>query len=136
VLDLVAAETGEQAPPGDAGQMLDAQAKSAYRRRLEEIEDDIEQARALGDAEREAQADAERDFLIRELSRAVGLGGRDRRAGSASERARAGVTRALRQAIARIGEHDPELGVYLNRAVRTGTCCAYVPEPGAAAWTS
>ena len=40
------------------------------------------------------QADAERDFLVRELSRAVGLGGRDRRAASTSERARVSVTRA------------------------------------------
>jgi len=137
VLDLVAAETGHQVALGDAGEILDEQAKTSYRRRLAEIEDDIEQARALGDATREAQADVERDFLVRELARAVGLGGRDRRAASASERARSGVTRAIRQGIARIAEHHPELGVHLDRAVRTGTYCAYVPDPGApAAWTS
>ena len=79
---------------GDAGPLLDARAKEAYRRRLAEIEDDIGEARAMGDGERAAQADVERDLLIRELSRAVGLGGRDRRAASASERARASVTRA------------------------------------------
>jgi tetratricopeptide (TPR) repeat protein len=137
VLDLVAAETGQPTAPGDAGEMLDDRAKSAYRRRLAEIEDDIEQARALEDAVREAQADSERDFLVRELARAIGLGGRDRRAVSTSERARSGVTRAVRQGIARIGEHHPELGEHLNHAVRTGTYCAYVPDPGApAAWTS
>lgn len=81
---------------GDAGEMLDARAKEAYRRRLTEIEEDIEEARAMGDIEREEQADTEREFLIRELSRAIGLGGRDRRAGSVSERARVSVTRALR----------------------------------------
>src|SRR5215207_5278316 len=136
VLDLVAAETGQQVALGDAGQMLDERAKTAYRRRLVEIEADIEQARALGDASREMQADAERDFLVRELARAVGLGGRDRRAASASERARSGVTRAVRQGIARIGEHHPQRGEHLDRAVRTGTYCAYVPDPGApAAWT-
>jgi tetratricopeptide (TPR) repeat protein len=141
VLDLVAAETGELAQVegyrsagrslaalGDAGAMLDARAKNAYRRRLTEIEEDIEQARALGDAKREAQADVERDFLARELSRAVGLSGRDRRAASASERARVAVTRAIRLAIARIGENDPELGEHLNRTVGTGTYCAYLPE--------
>jgi tetratricopeptide (TPR) repeat protein len=137
VLDLVAAETGQQVPLGDAGEILDERAKTAYRRRLAEIEDDIEQARALDDAEREAQADAERELLVRELARAVGLGGRDRRAASDSERARSGVTRAVRQGIARIGEHHPELGEHLNGAVRTGTYCAYVPDPGApTAWTS
>src|SRR5215210_6524035 len=137
VLDLVAAETGQQMALGDAGEMLDERAKTAYRRRLAEIEDDIGQARALGDPRREAQADAERDILVRELARAVGMGGRDRRAASASERARSGVTRAIRQGIARIGEHHPQLGEHLNRTVRTGTYCAYAPDPAArAAWTS
>ncbi len=142
VLDLVAAETGSAAHVdsgqtarlprsalGDAGEMLDTQAKNAYRRRLAEIDDDIEQAHANGDGERAAQADAERDFLLRELSRAVGLGGRDRRAASASERARAGVTRAIRQAITRIADHHPQLGEHLSRTIRTGTYCAYMPDP-------
>jgi hypothetical protein len=146
VLDLVTAETGHGAQLdsshagnlprsafGDAGEILDARAKDAYRRRLAEIEDDIDQARAIGDAERAAQADAERDFLVRELARAFGLGGRDRRAASASERARAGVTRAIRQAIARIGEHHPQLGEHLNHTIRTGTYCAYHPDPRAPA---
>jgi hypothetical protein len=149
VLDLVAAETGVAAQVasaqgadlsrgrlGDAGEILDERAKNAYRRRLAEIDDDIDQARALGDTERAAQADAERDFLIRELSRALGLGGRDRRAASASERARVAVTRAVRQAIARIDEHHPQLGEHLNRAIRTGTYCAYLPDPRApTGWT-
>ena len=146
VLDLVAAESGSVARPdsaqpagipgpalGDAGEMLDARAKDAYRRRLAEIDDDIDQARAIGDGERAAQADAERDFLLRELSRAVGLSGRDRRAASASERARAGVTRAIRQAITRIAEHHPDLGEHLSRTIRTGTYCAYDPDPRAPA---
>jgi len=109
--------------------MLDSRAKDAYRRRLAEIEDDIEQASAIGDTERAAQADAEREFLVRELARAFGLGGRERRAASASERARAGVTRAVRHAITRIGEHHPQLGEHLDRTIRTGTCCAYRPDP-------
>jgi hypothetical protein len=146
VLDLVAAESGRVAGTegsratglsrtglDDAGEMLDARAKDAYRRRLAEIEDDIEQARALDDTEREAQADAERDFLVRELSRAVGLGGRDRRAASTSERARVSVTRAIRQAMVRVAEHHPELGQHLDRTIRTGTYCAYVPDPSAPA---
>jgi tetratricopeptide (TPR) repeat protein len=144
VLDLVAAETGHGTsgdggqsanPPrsalGDAGAVLDARAKDAYRRRLAEIDDDIEQAHATGDADRAAQADTERGFLVRELTRAFGLSGRGRRAASASERARSGVTRAVRQAIARIGEHHSPLGEHLGRTIRTGTYCAYFPDPRA-----
>jgi tetratricopeptide (TPR) repeat protein len=140
-LDLVAAENPGAAPAesglaaepsrtalGDAGEMLDARAKNAYRRRLAEIDDDIEQARTFGDMQRAAQAGAERDFLVRELSRAVGLDGRIRRAASASERARVAVTRAIRQGMARIGGHDAELGEHLDGAIRTGTYCAYDPD--------
>ena len=140
VLDLAAAEAGnpihadddEAAAAhfgfGDAGEMLDAKAKSAYQRRLAEIDDDIEDARARRDHIREEQADAERDFLVRELSRAVGLGGRGRRAGSVSERARSGITRAIRQAIGRIQQHNPDLGQHLQRTIRTGTYCSYLPD--------
>jgi hypothetical protein len=35
--------------------------------------------------------------------------------------------------MARIAEHHPELGEHLDRAIRTGTSCAYIPEPGATA---
>jgi hypothetical protein len=112
----------------DAGVLLDAQAKTAYHRRLTEIDEDIEEAETLGDGERAAHAQAEREFLLRELSRAVGLGGRDRRAGSTSERARASVTRAIRQAMLRIGAHHPALAEHFGRAIRTGTYCAYLPD--------
>lgn len=140
-MDLVAVESGgakathASAPGlsardvGDAGEMLDARAKDAYRRRLTEIEEDLEEAQALEDASRVAQATAERDFLSRELSRAIGLGGRDRRAGSVAERARASVTRAIRHAMGRIRAHHPLLAAHLERTIRTGTYCRYLPDP-------
>ncbi len=147
-LDLVAAGTlsldtsGDRAGPGrvpDAGHLgplLDGRAKEAYRRRLVEIEADIQEAQATGNVPRAAQADAERECLVRELARAVGLGGRDRRAGSASERARSAVTRALRHGMARIRQHHPSLGEHLDRTVRTGTFCAYRPDARAPVqWT-
>jgi hypothetical protein len=37
--------------------------------------------------------------------------------------------------MARIEEHHPELGEYLDRTIRTGTYCAYLPDPRApVAW--
>jgi hypothetical protein len=41
------------------------------------------------------------------------------------------VTRAVRQAITRIGEHHPQLDQHLSRTIRTGTYCAYLPDPRA-----
>ena len=116
---------------GDAGEALDAQAKAEYRRRLEELEGELDEARAFGDPERAARAEEERDFLVRELARAVGLGGRDRRLGSPSERARVSVTRAIRSALARLDEHSSALGNHLERTIQTGTFCSYRPDPRA-----
>jgi tetratricopeptide (TPR) repeat protein len=142
VLDLVrreshASETagGAEAPEsmladfGDAGELLDARAAAAYRRRLAEIEEDIEEARAIGDDRRAAQAEIEHEVIVQELARAFGLGGRERRVGSASERARSAVTRAVRHALARIEKHHSPLGAHLGHAVRTGTYCVYRPDP-------
>ena len=65
-----------------------------------------------------------------ELARAVGLGGRDRKAASTAERARLNVTRALRSAIRNIAEVVPPLGRHLDAAVRTGVFCCYERPPG------
>jgi hypothetical protein len=141
VLDLVMVETDGLAKASratepelsvsaglDAGPLLDAEAKESYRRRLVEIEEDIEEARAMGNSERTAQAESERDFLVHELAHAFGLSGRNRRASSSSERARVSVTRAIRQAMARIRGHNLPLGEHLDRAIRTGTYCSYSPD--------
>jgi hypothetical protein len=109
--------------------MLDRRAKEAYRRRLAEIESDLEEARECGDAYRMEQAMAERRFLARELARAIGLGGRNRRVGSNAERARASVTLAIRRAMGRIRAAHPALGAHLERTIRTGTFCVYLPDP-------
>ncbi len=141
VVDLVTADPNRRSggigapaertplPDSDCGPLLDSRAKEAYRRHLTEIDEDIAEARILGDDERAAQAEAERDFISRELARAIGLGGRDRLAGSAAERARSSVTRAIRRALARIQEYDPDLGEHLEHAIRTGTYCAYRVDP-------
>ena len=46
------------------------------------------------------------------------------------------VSKAIRTAVRRIGEHDPALGERLAKAVRTGTLCSYAPDARAAIrWT-
>ena len=72
------------------------------------------------------------DALLRELKRAVGLGGRDRPTGSDAERARINVVRSLRRAIAAIADQAPLLGAHLDESVRTGGHCIYLPDPSAA----
>lgn len=128
-----AAVTGEPGaaelhPPGDLGEVIDATARAAYRRRLRELEEETEDADTSGDAGRSRRIAEEKDALVRQLSAAYGIGGRVRRAGSPAERARTAVTARVRAAVRRVAKVHPELGRHLETAVRTGTLCVYEPE--------
>lgn len=114
---------------GDAGAMLDATAKAAYRSRLEDLRADLDEAESFNDPVRAAKVKEEIDFLARELARAVGLGGRDRRAASHAERARLNVTRAIRAAMENLARAHPSLGRHLSSTIRTGRYCSYTPDP-------
>ncbi len=114
---------------GDAGEMLDEQAKVAYRRRLSDLREELEEAKELGNVERAERAEEEIDALTRELSRAVGLGGRSRRAISASERARQTVAKTIKSVLERIAQSDATLADILSRRIRTGNFCSYQPDP-------
>ena len=110
---------------GDAGELLDARARASYRRRLDELRDTLDDAEQRGDRAAIARCRAEREALASELARAVGLGGRGRRAGAASERARINVQRRIRGVLTRIAEVDPALARYLDRRVKTGSLCSF-----------
>jgi tetratricopeptide (TPR) repeat protein len=120
---------------GDAGEMLDEQAKVAYRRRLSELGEELEEAKERGNVERAERAEEEIEALTRELARAVGLGGRNRRAASASERARQSITKTIKAVVERIAQSDAALGEIFARCIKTGTYCSYQPDPDfAIAW--
>jgi hypothetical protein len=114
---------------GDAGEVLDDKAKSVYRRRISELRQELEEAKALGKVDNAEQLEEKIDALTGELSRAVGLGGSDRRAASASERARQTVTKTIRGAIERVAQSDVGIGNILSRCIKTGTFCRYQPDP-------
>jgi len=113
---------------GDAGEILDRKARSAYQQRLGELQGQLAEAKATGAVEAAVRREDEIDFLVRELARAVGLGNRERRAGSAAERARLNVTRAIKTAEDAIAALHPALGDYLRATIRTGTFCVYEPD--------
>jgi hypothetical protein len=114
---------------GDAGVLLDATAKDAYKARLAELRAELEEAEGGNDPLRAIKARVELDLLVRELARAVGLGGRDRRAASHAERARLNATRAIRAAVANLARANPLLGRHLVVTIRTGRYCSYTPDP-------
>jgi hypothetical protein len=112
----------------DADDVLDQQARTAYRQRLTELDQEQAEAERWNDTERASRLRAEKDFLVRELAAATGLGGRSRRLGSESGRARINVTRAIRSAISRIRGRAPAAAAYLDHTIRTGTHCSYSPQ--------
>jgi hypothetical protein len=144
VLELVSAAAGRPADArarlaendllgswsSDLDPLLDEQAKADYGRRLEELEEELEQARDWGDIERAARLEDERDLLTQEVARAVGLRGRDRTFSSPAERARISVTKAIRTAIRLIDKHCPDLAAHFEESIQTGRFCSYA-TPGA-----
>ncbi len=112
------------------GEVIDRQALAAYRARLLELDEELEEAESWGDAARHQAAATEREALLGELRAATGLGGRVRTPGSSQERARIAVRKAVTAALQRIQTVDEDLALHLRNSIRTGLVCSYEPEPG------
>ena len=123
-------ESGDTAATlGDAGAMLDAKARDQYRRRSNDLREELTEAERLNDTVRATRIRCELDALGDQLAAAVGLGGRIRKAASHSERARVMVTKAIKAAIAKIRASDAALGRHLATSIKTGNFCVYDPGP-------
>ncbi|MDI1460752.1 hypothetical protein QEZ54_07230 [Catellatospora sp. KI3] len=120
---------GRPVPTTDVAQpVLDDAAKQAYRRKLAELQDELDSAEAANDLARAERTRAEKDWLIAELAAATGLHGRVRSFTGSGERARVAVGKAIRRALDRIAAADPVIGEELRAAVRTGVRCSYRPS--------
>jgi hypothetical protein len=113
----------------DSGPILDSQAKAQYKRRINDLRKDTEEAERFNDSYRATRARSEMDAIAEQLAAAVGLAGRDRPSSSEAERARSAVTRRIKEAIKRIAEVVPPLGCHLAVRIKTGYFCSYNPHP-------
>ena len=114
---------------GDAGDLLDAEARAAYKARLDELQEEIDEAEEFNDPVRAEKARDEREFLVRELARAVGPG-RPGPQGGVPRRARP----PQRDPGDPRGDDQPGAGASVARAhltatIRTGRYCSYTPDP-------
>lgn len=116
-----------------SGEVLDEQARSAIKRRIQDLQETLAEAEDMNDIGRAEAARGEMDQLVEALSAALGLGGRARRLGDLAEKARTSVTWRIRHALRRIEAAHPELGRHFAHSLRTGTFCSYSPEH-AVAW--
>ena len=108
-----------------------AAAHGPHRAQAIELREELAEARAFNDPERVAQARQELEALAAAVAEAddEGRATADQATDADGERARVNVTRAIKAAVVRIAEHEPELGHLLRGTVRTGSSCAYQPDP-------
>ena len=126
-------ESGLEGSTSGTGEaLLDTRAKEEFRKRIDDLQEEIDDAESMNDPERGHRAKVEMEHLIDALTSATGVGGRDRTVSLEAERARLSVSKALRGVISKIAEHDRALGEHLNATVRTGYYCSYTPDPRAA----
>ncbi len=115
---------------GAATPVLDARAKQAYRRRLDELDEGLDRAGLRGDRVLVEKLEHERQALLDELRRAAGLGGRDRFINDERERVRKTVTARIHDCLRRLDDRHPALAAHLRASVHTGAHCVYAPvEP-------
>ena len=128
-MSAMAAGHGTAVAEPDAGERLDRRALTAYRSRLREIDEELDEAQSWNDPARAERIEAEREALLRELAGATGLGGRARTMGGTAERARVAVRKAIAAALDRIDADDQATARLLRRTMRTGSACRYEPDP-------
>jgi len=127
--DAVAGHPGAGVDEAVTGELVDRRALLAYRSRLAELDDELEEAHAWADEGRVGALVAEREALLAQVRSATGLGGRAREAGATAEKARVAVRKAVAAAIDRVAVADASLGRLLSDTVSTGRACRYEPDP-------
>jgi TolB-like protein len=120
--------SGRPASAGGGVEILDDQARRAYRARLREIEAELAEAARANDPGRAGPLEEEKERLLDEMRKAIGLGGRDRKMGDSSERARSAITWRIRHAIKKLELVHPTLARHLRVSIKTGFFCSYQPE--------
>ena len=123
--DLIEGRLTLARDPDGAPPPLDATARASYRTRIRELDRDLDEAERFNDSGRATRIREELDALKDELGARIGIGGRARKTGSHSERARLMVSNNIRLAIAKIRRECPSLGRYLSTTIRTGYFCSY-----------
>ncbi len=105
----------------------DAAARTAYRLRLRELEEQELEAAQDNDTFRLAAVHTEREFLLSEIAEGYGYRAHARAGGDTAEKARKAVTNRIRDALARVQHGHPALWQHLFTSLQTGTWCAYRP---------
>ncbi len=112
---------------GDAGELLDEQAIKEYRQAWRDYQEDLREAEQANDLERVAQLQEALAHVEQEVTKAVGLGGRKRKAADAKEKARKAISVAISRDLRDIKHEHPALYEHLDAGLRRGDFFVYEP---------
>jgi len=118
----------------DAGQCIDSVAIKAYKSRIDELKDLIEDAREFDDIESIENYEDEYDAILSELRRSTNLKGMPKIDKSDNRRVSQTVSKSIKNAINEIIKQSPGLAKYLTNYISTGNKCEYKP-PAHADWS-
>jgi hypothetical protein len=129
--DMTATELAG-AMPGPARQpgrhdLNDVASLRDYRRRIDDLRVDIDQADADHDLDHASARRVELDALLEHLGPSLGLGGRSRAFGDDVERARVAVRKSLGRVFDAVRTQDAEFADRLSDSVKTGIVCRFEP---------
>jgi Queuosine biosynthesis protein QueC len=99
---------------GDAGAILDDEGLTSFRAQVEDLEEELREARDNHDLAAQQRLQNELRWVVEAIEKAQGRGGRRRKAGDNRERVRKAVGNALRRAVQKIRGYDQLLGNHLR----------------------
>jgi hypothetical protein len=127
-LGVARASDGNPEILGSAGEVLDQQALQEYNSRIQDIDEELAEAERNFDRGQIDSLNKERALIYAEVSRAMGLRGRKRKAVDDRERARQRVSQSIHRSLDAIkAQHEP-LWHHLHNSMKIGMFLSYQPE--------
>ena len=108
--------------------VFDEKAKTTYQRRVQHLQQEMEEAKTLADNQHLEKLQEEYDRIVDHLARAIGMGGKVRKVTGIMEKCRMMATWQIRSVVKKIAEVHPALGKHLKTSIKTGIFCEYSPE--------
>lgn len=109
-------------------EMFDNKAKTAYQKRIIEIQNAIMEAELMGNTHQTEQLHWEYEEVLDHVSKSSGLGHNARLTSGSVDKIRSAVTLRIKSCIKKISKEHAALGKHLSVSVKTGTFCSYQPE--------
>jgi hypothetical protein len=127
IATVLEAVDGQPKVAGSNGVLLDTQAQQAYRERLQELEEEIAEAKRFADLARHEHLCQEHETIVTELTATQGLKGRQR-VSSDTDRFRRKVKMAISRSMDFFKGRLPEFYHHLRGSLHTGFTLCYAPD--------